>query len=50
VAAGSLAILVFFADTQIYEENDDLCGKTTCPIAPGVSAPRRACPPARPPA
>ena len=36
VNAGSLDILVFFADTQIYEESDDLCGKTSCPIAPGV--------------
>ncbi len=36
VATGTLDIIVFFMDTLIFQETDDLCGKTTCPIAPGV--------------
>lgn len=35
VAAGQIAIDVSFAGTPIYEEVDDLCSKTTCPIKTG---------------
>lgn len=35
VPAGQIAIDVSFAGTPIYEEVDDLCSKTTCPIKTG---------------
>ncbi len=36
VTTGTLDIIVYFMDTLIFQETDDLCGKTSCPIAPGV--------------
>jgi hypothetical protein len=35
VPAGQIAIDVSFAGTPIYEEVDDLCSKTSCPIKTG---------------
>lgn len=35
VPSGLISINVSFAGTQIYEEVDDLCSKTTCPIKTG---------------
>eukprot|EP00877_Chromochloris_zofingiensis_P009375 jgi/Chrzof1/4691/Cz14g23010.t1 len=35
VPSGSISIDVTFAGTQIYEEVDDLCSKTSCPIKTG---------------
>lgn len=35
VPAGLISIEVSFAGTQIYEEVDDLCSKTSCPIKTG---------------
>jgi hypothetical protein len=35
VPAGQISIDVSFAGTPIYEEVDDLCSKTTCPIKTG---------------
>ncbi|KAF8069539.1 npc-2 [Scenedesmus sp. PABB004] len=35
VPHGLISINVSFADTQIYEEVDDLCSKTSCPIKTG---------------
>ncbi len=35
VQAGTISINVTFAGTQIYEEVDDLCSKTSCPIQKG---------------
>lgn len=35
VQSGSISIDVSFMGTQIYEEVDDLCGKTACPIKTG---------------
>eukprot|EP00775_Hariotina_reticulata_P010842 gene10841-biopygen12781 len=38
VPAGLISINVTFAGTQIYEEVDDLCSKTSCPIKTGPIA------------
>lgn len=35
VQSGLISINVSFEGTQIYEEVDDLCSKTTCPIKTG---------------
>lgn len=35
VQSGSISIDVAYEGTQIYEEVDDLCGKTSCPIKTG---------------
>eukprot|EP00878_Enallax_costatus_P026168 GHUV01028053.1.p1 GENE.GHUV01028053.1~~GHUV01028053.1.p1 ORF type:complete len:141 (+),score=36.39 GHUV01028053.1:69-491(+) len=35
VQSGTISIDVSFEGTQIYEEVDDLCGKTSCPIKTG---------------
>lgn len=35
VAGGTLEVLVSFAGTPIFQESEDLCGKTTCPIKKG---------------
>jgi hypothetical protein len=35
VPSGLISINVSFAGTQIYEEVDELCSKTTCPIKTG---------------
>ena len=36
VAAGRIDMAVSFMDTPIYDEVDDLCAQTACPIAPGA--------------